>query len=57
MLADTGIAVHPSDERYSDLIGQTCTHPFTKTKLTIVPDEKVDPDFATGKLKYKTITE
>ena len=28
MLGDTAIAVHPDDERYRDLVGQTLPHPF-----------------------------
>jgi valyl-tRNA synthetase len=28
MLGDTGIAVHPEDSRYSDLVGQYAVHPF-----------------------------
>lgn len=48
MLGDTGVAVHPEDERYSHLHGRFVVHPFTKKKLPIVCDEYVQRDFGTG---------
>ena len=51
MLGDTGVAVHPADERYRDLVGRTVTHPFTGEDLPIVADEAVDPGFGTGAVK------
>jgi valyl-tRNA synthetase len=51
MLGDTGVAVHPADERYSELVGKTVVHPFTDAELPIVADEAVDPLFATGAVK------
>ena len=51
MLGDTGIAVHPSDERYRDLVGKTVRHPFTGEDLPVVADEAVDPAFGTGAVK------
>jgi valyl-tRNA synthetase len=51
MLADTGVAVHPEDERYRDLVGKTVRHPFTGADLPIVADEAVDREFATGAVK------
>ncbi len=51
MLADTGVAVHPDDPRYKDIIGKTATLPLVGRKLPIVADEAVDPDFGTGALK------
>ncbi|MGH2684218.1 MAG: valine--tRNA ligase, partial [Actinomycetota bacterium] len=51
MLGDTGIAVHPSDDRYRDLVGKTVRHPFTGEDLPIVADEAVDPTFGTGAVK------
>src|SRR5918999_2186341 len=29
MLGDTGVAVHPDDDRYRDLVGKAVRHPFT----------------------------
>src|SRR5947207_5780449 len=51
MLGDTGIAVHPDDQRYRALVGRTVTHPFTGADLPIVADPAVDPDFGTGAVK------
>jgi valyl-tRNA synthetase len=51
MLGDTGVAVHPSDARYRDLVGKTVRHPFNGTDIPIVADEAVDPEFGTGAVK------
>jgi valyl-tRNA synthetase len=51
MLGDTGIAVHPDDERYRDVIGRTVRHPFDGRELPIVGDDVVDPAFGTGAVK------
>jgi valyl-tRNA synthetase len=51
MLGDTAIAVHPDDERYRHLVGQTLPHPFIDRALVIVADDHVDPEFATGAVK------
>src|SRR5260370_21311394 len=51
MLADTGVAVHPDDPRYRDLVGRTAILPLVGRKLPIVPDEAVDPDSGTRALK------
>ena len=51
MLADTGIAVNPDDERYSRLIGEAAMLPLVGRRLPIVADEHVDPEFGTGALK------
>ena len=51
MLADTAIAVHPKDERYSRLIGEAAILPLVGRRLPIIADEYVDPEFGTGALK------
>jgi valyl-tRNA synthetase len=51
MLGDTGVAVHPGDERYGDLVGKAVRHPFDGRELPIVADEAVDPGFGTGAVK------
>ena len=51
MLADTGVAVNPTDGRYNDLIGKTATLPLVGRKLPIVGDDAVEKDFGTGALK------
>lgn len=52
MLGDTGIAVHPQDDRYKDFVGKTAQHPIVPgRKLRIVADEYVDKEFGTGAVK------
>jgi valyl-tRNA synthetase len=51
MLGDTGVAVHPSDERYRDLIGKKVLLPLTGREIPIVADEFVDPAFGSGAVK------
>ncbi len=52
MLGDSGIAVHPDDERYRDLVGKRAVHPFfTDRTLEIVADEAVELEFGTGAVK------
>jgi len=51
MLGDTGVAVHPDDERYKNLVGKTCILPLVGRELPIVADEYVDKDFGTGCVK------
>ena len=51
MLGDTGIAVHPDDGRYRDLIGSRVTHPFDAREIPVVGDPAVDPSFGTGAVK------
>ena len=51
MLGDTGVAVHPKDERYKDLIGKMVQLPLTDREIPIVADEYVDAEFGTGAVK------
>lgn len=51
MLGDTGIAVHPDDARYKELVGSKARHPFLDRSLIIFADEHVDPEFGTGAVK------
>ena len=52
MLGDTGIAVHPEDDRYRSLVGKKATHPFIPGRiLPIVADTYVDKEFGTGAVK------
>ncbi|XP_041481162.1 valine--tRNA ligase-like isoform X1 [Lytechinus variegatus] len=51
MLGDTGIAVHPHDDRYSHLIGRSAVHPFTGRRLKVIADEAVDMAYGTGAVK------
>jgi valyl-tRNA synthetase len=51
MLGDTGVAVHPDDERYQDLIGKNAVLPIVGRKLKIVADEYADPEQGSGAVK------
>lgn len=52
MLGDTGIAVHPQDDRYKEFVGKTVLHPIIPgRRLRIVADEYVDREFGTGAVK------
>ena len=51
IMADTAVAVHPSDTRYVGLIGKHVWRPLAREKLPIVSDEAIDPEFGTGILK------
>ncbi|XP_069121491.1 LOW QUALITY PROTEIN: valine--tRNA ligase-like [Argopecten irradians] len=51
MLGDTGVAVHPEDDRYKHLHGRFVTHPFIDRRMPIVLDDFVDRNFGTGAVK------
>jgi len=51
MLGDTGVAVHPNDERYTDLVGKEVILPILGRRIPIVTDEIVDPEFGSGAVK------
>src|SRR4051795_8867200 len=51
MLADTAIAVHPDDDRYTRLVGETAILPLVGRRLRIIADPYVKPEFGTGALK------
>jgi valyl-tRNA synthetase len=51
MLADTAIAVHPDDDRYTRLVGETAILPLVGRRLKIIADPYVKPEFGTGALK------
>jgi valyl-tRNA synthetase len=51
MLADMAVAVHPDDERYTDLIGRKVRLPITGRLIPIVADEHADPELGSGAVK------
>ena len=51
MLGDSCVAVHPTDERYRDLVGATVVLPLLGREIPIVADDFVDPAFGTGAVK------
>jgi valyl-tRNA synthetase len=51
MVGDTGVAVHPDDWRYKDLIGKHVVLPIVHRRVPVVADEAVDQEFGTGAVK------
>ena len=51
MLGDTAVAVHPEDERYTDLVGKTVVLPLMNREIPIIADAYVDRAFGTGAVK------
>ncbi len=51
MLGDTGVAVHPEDERYRDLVGGEAVLPLVGRRIPIVADPHADPKTGTGAVK------
>ena len=51
MLGDTAVAVHPEDERYTDIVGKTCIVPIVNREIPIIADKFVEKEFGTGCVK------
>jgi len=51
MLGDTGVAVHPEDERYTHLVGRSAILPLVGRSIPIVADEYADPKTGSGAVK------
>jgi valyl-tRNA synthetase len=51
MLGDVAVMIHPEDERYKHLIGQTVNLPLSDRKIPIIADDYVDKEFGTGVVK------
>lgn len=51
MFGDVAVAVHPSDERYKDLVGKKVLVPLVGREIPIIADEYVDPEFGSGMVK------
>ncbi len=51
MLGDAAVAVHPDDDRYQHLIGQTVDLPLCDRSIPIIADAYVDPEFGSGCVK------
>jgi len=51
IMADTAVAVHPNDKRYTDLVGKQVWRPLAREELPVVADQAIDPEFGTGVLK------
>jgi valyl-tRNA synthetase len=51
MLGDTGVAVHPDDARFTDLVGKQVRLPLVGRLIPIVADEYADPEMGSGAVK------
>ena len=51
MMGDTGIAVHPDDERYTHLVGKKAILPLMNRPIPIFADDYVEREFGTGCVK------
>ncbi len=51
MLGDSAVMVHPDDERYRHLIGQSVVLPLCGREIPIIADDYVDREFGTGCVK------
>jgi Valyl-tRNA synthetase len=48
MLGDVAVMIHPEDERYKHLIGQTVNLPLSDRQIPIIADDYVDKDLVLG---------
>ncbi len=48
---DTAVAVNPTDERYTKLVGKMLKLPLTGKEIPIIADDYVDKEFGTGMVK------
>ncbi|HWA17308.1 MAG TPA: valine--tRNA ligase, partial [Gemmatimonadales bacterium] len=51
MLGDTAVVVHPTDTRYTGLIGQRVKLPIVDREIPILADDSIDREFGTGAVK------
>jgi valyl-tRNA synthetase len=51
MLGDVAVAVDPTDERYTALVGKMLKLPLTGREIPVIADEYVDKAFGTGCVK------
>ena len=51
MLGDTGVAVHPDDERYASIVGAKVVLPISGRTVPIIADEYADPTKGSGAVK------
>jgi valyl-tRNA synthetase len=51
LLGDVAVAVHPTDERYTGLVGKLLTLPIADRPIPLIADPFVDKEFGTGAVK------
>jgi valyl-tRNA synthetase len=51
LLGDVAVAVDPTDERYTDIVGKMLALPLTGREIPVIADEYADKEFGTGCVK------
>ena len=51
MLGDTGVAVHPNDPRFANLVGKSVRLPLADRLIPIIADAHADPETGSGAVK------
>ena len=51
IFGDEAVAVHPSDDRYKDLVGKKVVIPLLGKEIPVIADEYPDPEKGTGAVK------
>ena len=51
MLADMAVAVHPTDKRYTAIVGKQVKLPITGRLVPVIADEHADPELGSGAVK------
>jgi valyl-tRNA synthetase len=51
MLGDTAVAVNPTDERYTEMVGKTLVLPLVGREIPLIADEYAKPEFGSGAVK------
>ncbi|WP_395827204.1 valine--tRNA ligase [Collimonas sp.] len=51
LLGDVAVAVDPTDERYTHLVGKMLKLPLTEREIPVIADSYVDKEFGTGCVK------
>ena len=51
LFGDMAVAVNPTDERYTNIVGKELLLPLTNRKIPIIADEYVEKEFGTGMVK------
>ena len=51
IFGDEAVAVHPSDERYKDMVGKKVIIPLLNKEIPVIADEYPDPEKGTGAVK------
>jgi valyl-tRNA synthetase len=51
IMGDVALAIHPEDERWTELEGKSVRRPLQTAEIPIIADSAVEKDFGTGMLK------